>query len=514
MYKTVRTLLGGLSLMMLMAACGDDGINVTKSSELQISPENVVFNRLSVGQKEVKSIQVRVEGEKNMRVTRIELAGAAECDHVKQGIGPADLLPADIAPNCPYTIIARPELPIDMQPGEFRNVDVKYQPRSDETPPPIQLIIETNATFNTVNHDGGDVTVGFSVQMVNPEIAVDPTGIQFQPTPPGSDEQEVAILIKNVGTGDLNVSTVALRLISEVARDPETQEAVDEFALRFDGALPWFIGARDAATMFISYNAYDEQGNTPDEAELVITSNDEQQPSLVIPVTTGSFGEATLRVTPNPGVFEEPAPGAASNVVLSFTNPSTVFVDVTDISLEQSATDYSLGAEQRSFRLQAGASREVNVTYQPLTAEGSNATLVVTTTATNAIEGSIRIPLVREGQIIPNSVVLTPAAYTFVGVGEREMDTKTIVVTNPNEGPITIMVGLSGDGVGDIPATDPQFTIINGDGEATLAPGDSRDVEVQFSRPDGDLNDHLGALVISGDDLPEPASCLLTAPAP
>jgi hypothetical protein len=56
---------------------------------------------------------------------------------------------------------------------------------------------------------------------------------------------------------------------------------------------------------------------------------------------------------------------------------------------------------------------------------------------------------------------------------------------------------MAGEGnAAGLPASDPEFTVVDGGGATSIAPGDTHTVRVRFARGAMDRNDHFGALLI------------------
>ena len=144
----------------------------------------------------------------------------------------------------------------------------------------------------------GGCQCGEPLAELNPDIAVDPVQLDFGAVRPGVDNAEV-VDVGNRGTGGLD-----LRSITIVPDDAG-------FSL---GDVPNRVGAGQAEPLLLRLLL---NGPGPVSAELIIESNDDDTPRLVVPLR-GEGGVASLLINPDPldlGLVNQ-GPGVARPLTL------------------------------------------------------------------------------------------------------------------------------------------------------------------------------------------------------
>ncbi|MCK6576340.1 hypothetical protein L6V77_35270, partial [Myxococcota bacterium] len=122
-------------------------------------------------------------------------------------------------------------------------------------------------------------------------------------------------LRRSIRADPLQVSDLQLRLTTPPARDA-SGTVVDEFALLPDSPLPWSVDERTTFLVVVRYTPADA---VPDSAEIVLTSNDTEHPSLVVTAMSQVL-ERGLRVDPAAPSFELAAGETEATVELRFEN--------------------------------------------------------------------------------------------------------------------------------------------------------------------------------------------------
>ncbi len=502
----MRTLALLLCAFTALVSC-DSGSGLTKvdSNDIDLQPDNLVFKRAKVGRFEVLSFEIRQGGETDLEVENIYIRGFEECDRVSLGISPAADFPAD--KNCPFIIDERPELPAVLGQGQAVQVSVRFAPLDDMFPEEAILVVENNV------RDKEEEEVKLRVQGASPSIAATETTISF----PGGAATQTSVLIQNVGTGPLNVSSFTLTLLTPQPRDAQTGDPIEEIIIDADNSLPWVIEEQQTETVLIDYAPFDD---IVDQAELTFFSDDPEKPEYTITLTSAEvFG--VLEVSPNPVEFGTSDIGRVEKVV-TLTNAGLATIGVLSITIPPPAgmethPDYQIGgSDLTSFPLRAGTSRALTVVYNPQSAGGSDAELVIESDANNADANNlIRVPLVRNAQTLPALVEVMPIAVNFDGVAPGESDSAEISIRNPGGQALSVSaIRLSTAEDQNLQASDPEFSIGSGGGAQTIDAGDTHTVTVDFVRPEGDSTLHFGALVIESAAASSPDVVYMTANAP
>ena len=296
---------------------------------------------------------------------------------------------------------------------------------------------------------------------------------------------------------------------------------MSELFIDYDTELPWAIAEGGSENVLLRYDPKDD---LPDTAELVFTSNDVENPTFVVRVTTGRvFG--TLNVDPNPVVAVIEGTDEV-NIPITFTNTGTRQISIFEMTVQQGGTDYALKPEIGSFALAAGRSNQTyQIKYRPTTGTGSDATLLISTDADNAVKapdarqeepGIIEVPLVRDAMSLPGLITLDPTAIDFSDVALGMSREATVTLRNGGGQALEVTrIALSADGdAASVPATDAEFTLVAGGGATSVAPGGSHAVRVAFARGAEDRNDHFGALVIESNATGSPHVVYFTSSPP
>jgi len=504
------------ALTLVSVGCGsEDKFNSQTSNDISIDPTGtIVFSRVRPGRPpSEEAIIIRSAGEQPLTIKAVYLEGdLRECDRVTQALGPFDAFPGPLAQTCTFAISERPEFPITVAPNDFEEVKLQFLASSRPDVTGGRLVVESDNITNP------RLFVDLSVASDSPRIAASPPPpVVFLPATPGQQ----ALLIKNTGSGTLEVAEPTFRYLTEQPRDPNTGEVVSELFIDYDTELPWAIAEGGSENVLLRYDPKDD---LPDTAELVFTSNDVENPTFVVRVTTGRvFG--TLNVDPNPVVAVIEGTDEV-NIPITFTNTGTRQISIFEMTVQQNGTDYALKPEIGSFALAAGRSNQTyQIKYRPTTGTGSDATLLISTDADNAVKapdarqeepGIIEVPLVRDAMSLPGLITLDPTAIDFSDVALGMSREATVTLRNGGGQALEVTrIALSADGdAASVPATDAEFTLVAGGGATSVAPGGSHAVRVAFARGAEDRNDHFGALVIESNATGSPHVVYFTSSPP
>lgn len=501
------------TLVLLAALAGAVGCDdekkfaETKSTDISVTPAALLFNPEPIGQQSVsQAVSLRQDGEVNLKVSSVYLQsssfdGAAQCDRVKLGLGRHDPLPTELDENCHFIIEERAggaDLPWNLGNNESRQINITY--RSLGTPPGIwSLIVESNALNQP------EAQISLRVRAEQPQFG----GTELLNFPIDGGQQFA--VIRNIGTGSLNVDSMRVEYLTAQPIDPETQEPIDEFRVRADAELPWSIDNDTTQTITVRYNPADEEADT---AEVVFTSNNVAEGEYRIRLTSQPV-QSIIDVTPNPAVFGQPTvQERRKRVELTILNRGLKSLDVRSLLIDQPGEDYRLDNAPSSFQLRGGASQNVTVIYEPTTDDGSDATLLITSTADVGADDQqlTYVPLVRSGDTLPARLDIDPPAVMMNEVAGGASGTQTITLTNTGAQPLEITrLSLSDDDDAPVPASDAEFAITAGGGPITVAPGGTHEVTVTLSRPADDRRALFAALVIESNAPPSPTTVYFTS---
>lgn len=451
----------------------DDGITRTSSADIYTEPSiqpddmdnwsaSIVFDRVAMGRTDRRPLRIGHSGEDALRVTAIYIEGLPDCDRAAAGIQPGEPFPGDLDARCLWSIDERPELPLVLDNNAFVDIQLAYK-NTGAPPSSGTVVIESNALNKET------VRVHLDIVAASPRITVTPSTLSF----PGGVSGRDVLTVRNSGSGPLTVSDYILRRLNDAPIDPVTMEPQTEFLIDPDQELPWVLDEGQSVQVVVEYEPKDEGA---DNAEMLIRSDDPQSPSLAVLFTSNAVS-SNLVVQPNPVVFG--APQGANPIVrqVSFSNTGLRTLFVNELSIEQDVQAFRFDG-QNSFQITPGQSRQLSITFQPQSAEGSDATLVVETDADNfaGAGGRLLVPLLRSSAEVA-ALEISPLTVEMNQVAGGDSQDATITLSNPGGQPLTVQrIGM---------------TTIDPDGE--------HEVTVRFTRGVDDRNLHIGTLVIESD---------------
>ncbi len=515
-----------LALVAMAIACGTDAdkFRKTESNDILLDPPlierddgqlraEMTFERLNRPRQTSKALTIRQSGVTDLIVSRVYIEGAEDCDLIKEGLRAGDRLPGELDETCQLLIADGPvksdgtphyvttDDPLILGPDNFVTYTVKYKATQDTPPAAAILVIESNVLGKE------RVEVELKVLTGQPQIAVTPNTIGFESGMAG----DTLLNVRNSGTGQLTVRDVFVRRVTPAPVDGTGLPLV-EFRLSATGTppLPWQIEENQGQAVRVEYEPLDDGGDT---AELVFVSDDPNNPEFAVLMTSGDL-VSELRIQPNPVIF--PARNGSEPAIarISFTNSGLKDLAINQITVEQPAQDYRLGNQQTSFQLRGGQTRTLDVTYQPETVDGSDATLVIATNADNVPGGQFTLPLRASADDVV-AIDMSPLVLDFSNTAGGAQTTLDINVSNPGGLPLDISrIALTTAGNTDFGPSDPEFTITSGGNPVTLQPGSNHIVSVTFSRAADDINQHQGVVLIESNANTSPDIVRLVAGPP
>ncbi len=335
---------------------------------LNVEPgEGIVFPKTQPGAFETRIVQLRQLGDLPVTVERIFLFEIEGCDRVTEGIAVNATLPPAMADGCDFVIDWRPELPLVLEQGDFRDLPIRFKPRGG----PLQttwLVVESD----DVRLPTRNVPLG--VMGDRPRLDIDDDRVVFTPY---RGEQSVELRISNKGEAPLLLDRMWMELTTEPYLDPETGEPAPEIVTEWAEALPAQIAPGDGMTVSIRYTPRDTE---PDEAALFVATDDPDRQAPARVLISSARASATLTATPNPVLFEG---GGRRAVVLE--NPDMPPLEVLDIRAEPEGA-FVPQLVSAAFELRSLQTHELFIEYAPGSLEMDAGRLIILTNAENANE--------------------------------------------------------------------------------------------------------------------------------
>ena len=496
LYRSIRPILyatllfvTGLSSISL-SACDDEDFSSVKSNQIALTPGQVTLRPSQLQTRESDAIfEIRNSGEAPLSISDIYLEAANEagervrlgdCDSIAQMIPPATVYTQDVLPTCPIFLRERPsEYPRVIQPNQFDQIRVTLRPIDGvDAPADIKLVVESNGSNERTS------TSDIFVTASSPDIS----GLSAVVFPPTGGRTNY--LLRNLGGAPLVIERVTLE-----ATDPE------QFPLPASGQLEFDYDAdRELNGAVIEPNQslqlkfiYTPEDEGADQANFTIRSNDPEQGDFII-LLTSEDRPSTLNVTPNPVVFVHEA-NETNIQMVRFSNTGLEGIN-TFLAIEPEGGPYRLsGQSNDSFQVPVQGEQEILIEYRA-ERDPAQATLVVTADADNFEGGELRVPLTASQAGSLKLLEVDQSALSFDGVSAGESTSVTMTVSSTGDSPVT----LSGY---EFTGSEIDVAVFSVDDNAmgTLSPGESREINVTFTRPTGEepASTYQADLLINSD---------------
>jgi hypothetical protein len=479
-----------LFLALFTIACKGD-FEGKKSNNIAMEPRDLNLVPTAIGTRETSGlIKLRNTGEAPLEISDIyiEVDGEAGrerldlCDFEAQMIPPETILTPDVLPTCTIILRERPTIPVTLLPGQLKQLTVTYRPLDGVMPPlNSELIVESNASNDR------RVSANLTVLEGLPDISGNITAIQFA----GSARNSENYLLRNYGSSPLSINSVNIEL-----RDPVNFPAPSGGTVEFivDSTEELRGASIEPSSYLRLIVTYDPQDDGVDQATMVINSNDPDQPQFEV-LLTSEARPANLEIMPSPVTFNHDS-GVIDVQPITFYNtglrPLNAF-----LSIEPADGPFRINAaDNDSFQLSVQGEQIIRLDYNagPMPAE---ATLIIRSDdADNAIDGEFRVPLRTQLSSSLKLLDVDVSMLNFDGVAAADSLSGMIAVTSAGDSPVTLSeVVLDG---GEL---DTANFSISGDSAGMIAPGDTRNFEITFTRPADETvaNVYQASLVIRSD---------------
>ena len=216
-------------------------------------------------------------------------------------------------------------------------------------------------------------------------------------------------------------------------------------------------------------------------------------------VNTGIANEFTLpdelepeiAVSPDAIDFGTLAEGESTTEVLTIENTGSAPLEGDVALTAETVGAFTLSSGAGAFELAPGGSQTVEVIFAPEEASSFEGAVAISHNANNE-PNPVEVALSGEG--IAPAIAVVPANLEFGGVEVGATATQTVTVENTGSDALQGSVSLSGGA--DV------FTLTAGSGDFTLAPGESREVDVTFAP--SEITNFAGTVAISHNASNEP----------
>jgi len=261
-----------LATVGLLAGC-DDSIRNSAFSSLQVTPEEVSFPKVSVGESAERKVKVENIGAGDLKIANLDTTLSNEFAiywTLSTAADGAQRIAVENGVNSFDGVVTVP-------PGEHLEIIVSFAPATDDA-------VGGTITFESNDPDHRDVTVPVKVIAGGPELNLNPTIVDFERVPAGQSAER-SILATNIGQEPLIMD--ALRL-----------DGSQDFTLTINGEDPV-----DNPAVLDDPDQDGEPGLAPESSfEVVVTfapDADESSNGLVVFVSNDRIPERTVEVRAN-----------------------------------------------------------------------------------------------------------------------------------------------------------------------------------------------------------------------
>ncbi len=183
-------------------------------------------------------------------------------------------------------------------------------------------------------------------------------------------------------------------------------------------------------------------------AQVVVDSNDPDEAEIVLPASLHLTGAPDLAVNPDSLDFGSPFLGQVVTRTLQVTNLGTSRLEVTSIA--PGLPGYAV--DPAAFTLEPLESRDVTVTFSPVTVGVQGSTLTIT--SNDPDEGVVIVPLRGEGLLAPD-IDVTPAALS-ADLLTGETTSRWVTIRNTGSSNLTVTVAPQAAAPAAAPAVSPR----------------------------------------------------------
>ncbi|MEM1057290.1 MAG: choice-of-anchor D domain-containing protein [Bacteroidota bacterium] len=415
--------------------------------EITVVPDSLGLGDVLIGTTAQDTVRVRNDGTADLTLSSLALTTGTVFSIVSGGSGGT------------------------VSPGDSAQVVIQFAP--------VGLGAEADTlTIASDDADEPNVQIELTATGLAPDITVAPDSLEFGPVL--IDEgAEGTVVIRNEGTSDLTVSSLALTV--------ET-----EFSIL--SGSPGVVLPGDSLEVLIEF-VPSVSGTLADT--LTVLSDDPDEPSIQVELT-GLGLAPEITATPDSLGLGAVMIGASVQDTVVVRNDGNSGLTITSLDLASSSTlAFAIESGGGPTVLAPGDSVEVVVSFSP-TVEGPQ-TDTLTIASDDLDEPSLNVPVTGIGIGEPEiSVSALSIGYGAMTVGDFPKD--TVYVRNEGDGTLAVSsVTLSG-------ANPEAFEIVEGGSGGLVAPGDSLRIVVGF----GPIyeGEQLAALNIASDDADEPTISL------
>ena len=360
-----------------------------KSGVLKVSPVELDYGQVKVGESKVLSVTVANEGDADLQVNQCGI----------DGIG------FSVADGCALTLVA----------GATKEIGVKFSPTD---------VVDYNGTL-TVTSNVGAKSVSLKGQGAGGKISISPAQLDFG-TVVVNSTKTMPLQVSNTGNMSYAISGIS---------NPSSP-----YTLNYTGGMPIELLPGTSYNINVTFSP-----STPGfyTGNIKITNNAvNSQGGVETILFQGQAISANITIDPSQLAFEAVAVGSTQTKSLKIKNNTQKEVIIKKINSPLSpfalenppSTPYTIGA---------GGDLDILVNFSPTAAGtyGSSISIlfdVNPTPVTINLSGTALADIVQKGEILFNEDGVYKSALDFKSVLVNQIETKTIVIENTGSSSVTI----------------------------------------------------------------------------
>jgi hypothetical protein len=371
-----------------------------------IAPDSVDFGTLVNGQTATRTIAVANTGNAALSVTAIALSGAGAAQF-------------RVNPAAGAVAVG----------GQPLTVTITFAPTTDGL-----KTADLTLTHNGSGNRSVVVVKGVGSTVPVPDIDVSPAALSFGEVLLRSS-QSLSLRVANRGQAALTVASIACSTLAVQATP---------------AALSLAPGDSQRVTITLAPTAAGALS-----ARLLLSSNDPDESQFVVPVTaTARFPHVTLSA--DTLAFGRVALGQSAMQVLTLTNHTAGPISVTNIV----PGDLQFAVSSRSFALAAGGSRDVTVTYTPVSGQSGTSGLTVVTSDTEVPVATVALTATPPPSSAGATIAVLPTTITFGSVALGQSRSVSLLVSNTGGSTLRVINLVSS--TTDVTVSKMSFTVAGG----------------------------------------------------
>jgi hypothetical protein len=289
-----------------------------------------------------------------------------------------------------------------------------------------------------------------------PDISISPVSKNYGNVEVGTSSTQ-GFTVSNTGGATLNVTSTSI-----------TGTDASQFSITSGGgSFNLFPGA--TRTVNVQFHPASAGSKS---ATLRLASNDPDENPLDAPLIGTGITIPDISASPNPANYGGVLVGSYSDYTIVARNNGTGDLTVSSTTITGTHSgEFNIQSGGSSFTLSPGATRNIVVRFSPSSAGSKNANLQIS--SNDPDEDPYNVGLNGSGTV--PDIDVSPGSRDYGDVEITSSSTETFVVSNAGGATLSVSsTTLTGANAGE-------FSIISGGGSFTLAPGESRNVNVRFS---------------------------------